>query len=68
MINPDNINIEVDIFPVRGGNARLKEYTTWLKERNIKYSLVRDPPWISHPSSINMRNEDAIAFKLTFGL
>jgi 16S rRNA G527 N7-methylase RsmG len=68
MWNTDNTNIEVDIYPDRGGNERLKQYTTWLKERNIKYNLVRVPEWASHPSHINMRNEDALIFKLTFGL
>ena len=68
MCNRDNIDIQVDIFPDRGGNARLKMYTDWLKERNIKYTLIKYPNWASHPSAINLRIEDALAFKLTFGI
>ncbi len=68
MWNRDNIDIQVDIFPDRGGNARLKMYTDWLKERNIKYTLIKYPNWASHPSAINLRIEDALAFKLTFGI
>jgi len=68
MWNTDNTNVEVNIFPDRGGLLRLRQYTTWLDERNIKYSLVRSPEWATNPSMINMRNEDALMFKLVFGL
>lgn len=68
MFQRDNINIEVDIYPDRGGNARLNEYVSWLYQNNIKYSLVRNPEWATHPTAINMRNEDALMFKLVFGL
>lgn len=68
MLQRDNIDIEVDIYPDKGGNARLKKYVNWLYENNIKYSLVRKPEWSTHATAINMRNEDALMFKLVFGL
>lgn len=46
----------------------LKAYKIWLRERNIKFSLVYIPEWATYPTHINLRNEDAIAFKLRFGL
>jgi hypothetical protein len=66
MITRDNTDIELNIWPDKGGNARLKRYYAWLDERKIKYSMVRHPTWASYPTSINMRNEDAVAFKLAF--
>jgi len=68
MIRPDNTNVKVDIYNDRAGAEQLKEYINWLKERNIKFSLVKDPVWWTEPSAINMRNEDAVAFKLRFKL
>ena len=57
----DNTNVLV--------THNLKEYKEWLNENNIKYSLVYSPVWqTSFPYAINMRNEDAIMFKLRFGL
>ena len=49
-------------------HKKLAIYKKWLRENNIKYSLVRSPEWNSYPTGINMRNEDALIFKLTFGL
>ncbi len=69
MLRRDNVDIDLkNYYPDRGGNARLKQYTDWLDERNIKYSMVRWPNWATHPTAINMRNEDALVFRLTFGL
>lgn len=70
MINPDNTTIQFSyyVFHERDHIAKLKKYVDWLKERNIKYSFVKYPQWMSHPTGINMRNEDALMFKLAFGL
>lgn len=61
----DNVDVKID---VRFRYKLLKEYTDWLKRNNIKYSLVKSPIWINSPTAINMRNEDAIIFRLTFGI
>lgn len=70
MINPDNTTIQFlhAAFREKQHRADIKMYEAWLKERNIKYSFVRYPQWISYPTGINMRNEDALMFKLAFGL
>jgi hypothetical protein len=68
MINSDNTNVELNLFPNREGDAIVKKYTDWLKERNIKFSLVKQPIWVDFPVAINMRKEDAIIFRLTFGI
>lgn len=65
MIYTDNTNVKIDVFM---SDALLKKYKAWLKERNIKFSLVYTPEWATYPSAINLRNEDALVFKLTFGL
>ncbi len=65
MIRRDNTDVEINVVFDR---TLLKEYTTWLNERNIKYTLVKSPIWVEIPSAINMRNEDAIIFRLTFGI
>lgn len=46
----------------------LTGYKNWLRERNIKFTLVYTPVWDTYPSHINLRTEDAVAFKLRFGL
>lgn len=65
----DNTTIQI---PVCNSDRRTSElvkiYTSWLDERNVKYSRVYQPIWNSVPTGISMRNEDAIAFKLVFGL
>lgn len=69
MIRSDNIDIRLEyFFSDFEYNTRLKEYTTWLKDRNIKYNLVMKPLWSNRPTDINLRNEDAVAFKLRFEL
>jgi hypothetical protein len=69
MYSTDNTNVDI---PWEGDprhkQEKLKEYKNWLDERNIKYSLIHSPLWDHFPASINMRNEDALLFKLTFGL
>lgn len=64
----DNTDVEVDVYPDKWGNARLKKYVDWLCENNIKFSMVHTPLWATHATAINMRNEDALMFKLVFGL
>ncbi len=68
MWNRDNINIEINLGNNRLDGAKWKAYTGWLKDRNIKYSEVREPSWSMNATALNMRNEDALLFKLTFGL
>jgi hypothetical protein len=65
----DNINVKIPLLLNSKKSAvQLREYETWLKERNIKYTLVYVPIWDTAPASINMRNEDALVFKMVFGL
>lgn len=66
MIRTDNTNVEIRSFYRE--NHSLKILKKWLDERQVKYSLVFSPAWDSEPSYINLRNEDAVAFKLAFGL
>jgi hypothetical protein len=67
MLRRDNVDIELkNFYPNAEGDAKLKQYTRWLDERHIKYSMVRNPIWSSHPTAINMRNEDALIFCLVF--
>lgn len=47
---------------------KIREYIDWFKERNIKYSFVHVPPWYDRPSRVILCNEDALLFKITFGL
>jgi hypothetical protein len=69
MIYTDNTNVQIDkVREDYGYVERLKIYKSWLKERNIKYSLVFEPEWATFPTYINLRNEDALVFKLKFGL
>jgi len=73
MFERDNINIDITSVTGRHYHSRelsviLKTYATWLDERNIKYSYVREPLWAATPTAINMRSEDALMFKLVFGL
>lgn len=46
----------------------VKGYEEWFINHNIKYSFDRFPPWSPYPTSVILRNEDALLFKLTFGL
>ena len=65
----DNINVRLRIgLSDRPAIIQLAEYKTWLNENNIKYSYVYSPQWANFPCAINMRNEDAVIFKLRFGL
>lgn len=73
MIERDNTTVKIARGPDPLGryddvNKTVAVYRKWLKENNIKYNLVRVPEWNSYPTGINMRNEDALIFKLTFGL
>lgn len=71
MINSDTTTISITFlfdFDQRTAFIKIKEYKLWFKERNIKYSFVYDPHWHDRPSRITLRNEDALLFKLTFGL
>jgi len=72
MTYTDNINVRI---PLRYGmskadNAMLTMFEDWLKENNVKYTKVYSPfpLWTNFPCAINMRNEDATAFKLRFDL
>lgn len=47
---------------------KMRQYKQWFRERDIKFSLVYNPAWDTTPTAITLRNEDAIIFKLTFGL
>jgi hypothetical protein len=66
----DNIDIQLPlIFGMNGESTiMLKMFETWLKENNVKYTRVYKPEWSNSPYALNMRNEDATAFKLRFGL
>jgi hypothetical protein len=56
-------------FGAREDAVRLKQLTNWLNKNNIKYSLVYYPYWDrSYPTAINLRNEDALMFKLVHNL
>jgi hypothetical protein len=46
----------------------VKTLKVWLTERNIKHWFTANPPWLNTPTEITMRAEDAIIFKLVFGL
>jgi len=64
MIRRDNTDVEIGPYTWE----ELRDYIKWLDDRNIKYSMVKKPIWTDMPVAINMRNEDAIMFRLTFGL
>jgi hypothetical protein len=69
MMYTDNTDVGLHIgLSDRVAEAKLKEYKFWLVDNNIKYSYVYSPQWSNFPAAINMRNEDAIMFKLRFGL
>lgn len=71
MIKSDTITVSLTfLFDIdqRDAFIKIKEYEHWLKERNIKYSFVYVPPWHDRPSRVTLRNEDALLFKLAFGL
>lgn len=81
MIYSDNIDVDItniitEQFTRRFPNGdfyrikiiRLRQFENWLKLKNIKYSLVKKPIWNSEVTHINMRKEDAVMFKLVFGL
>lgn len=70
MIESDNtkINFNWELMYDRDRSDLIKKYRTWFIERNIKYSFDRFPPWLTYPTSVILRNEDALLFKLTFGL
>lgn len=64
----DNTDIALNYQPFEERMARVKRYTNWLDQRNIKYNMVRKPSWSSYATHINMRNEDALAFRLVFNM
>jgi hypothetical protein len=71
MYYTDNINVELkkSEYGDRVDAIRLKQFVNWLRIRKIKYSLVYKPVWNrNHPWAINMRTDDALVFKLVFGL
>lgn len=72
MINTDNIDVKLpepnESYGVREARIHLKQLETWLKSRNIKYSIVYYPIWAHYPVAINMRKEDALMFKLIHNL
>ncbi len=75
MYNNSNINIPLDApgdarnqALARAASRLNKQKINWLKERNIKFSLVYVPLWATEPTAINMRREDATMFKLAFDL
>ena len=69
MIEPDNTTVKLPFDYINRQTIEcLRRYEAWLNERNIKYSLVRNPIWLPYATGINMRNQDALIFKLTFNL
>ena len=73
MINTDNIDVKLPWVHTNNKEARvarqyLKNIETWLKNNNIKYSIVYFPVWAHFPTAINMRKEDALVFKLVYDL
>lgn len=49
--------------------ARYRTYTLWLDDRNIKYEGILEDFFSVHPPVIiSMDAEDAVAFKLRFGI
>jgi len=70
MTYTDNTNVRIPMLfgMSREDNEQLAMFETWLKENNVKYSKVYSPQWANFPYALNMRNEDAIMFKLRFGL
>jgi hypothetical protein len=64
----DNVIIVLDYWPNNKGLVKIKEYGIWLRDRNIKYSWVKQPEWSAYPTHISMRKEDALLFRLTFDL
>lgn len=69
MITPDNTRVYIPCYlNDRKQAALIKSYKAWFRERNIKYSFCYNPAWGSSPDSVILRNEDALLFKLSFGL
>ena len=48
--------------------AKFKEMKSWLQNNNVKYSLEFSPTWSELPCTISMSSENALAFKLRYGL
>jgi hypothetical protein len=67
----NNVSVKLPI-PTHDGDREaakfLKELRLWLLERNVKFSYIFVPEWSGYPYAINMRNEDALAFRLAFDL
>lgn len=59
-------NTDVEIGPYNW--EELRNFVEWLDNRNVKYSMVKQPIWNDFPVAINMRIFVAQAFKLAFGL
>lgn len=71
MFSPDSTKVPIKKFhhdDQRAAAIQLKEYKQWFDERNIKYSFHSFPAWATYPTSVILRNEDALAFKLAFNL
>lgn len=71
MFSPDNTRVAIKQFRYddqRAAATQLKEYKQWFDERSIKYSFHNFPAWATYPTSVILRNEDALAFKLAFNL
>lgn len=62
----DNIDVPIGEYP--GHWRDLKMYKDWLREQNIKFSIVNTPLHFAYPSHLNMRLIDAVAFKMKFKL
>lgn len=70
MIKSDSTKIEFrwDLMNDRARSELIRKYKDWFIEHNIKYSFESYPAWWTYPTSVILRNEDALLFKLTFGL
>jgi hypothetical protein len=71
MIRSDHTKISfefLDRLQDRPKMEIINGYKEWFINHNIKYSFDRFPPWSPCPTSVILRKEDALLFKLTFGL
>jgi hypothetical protein len=64
----DNTTVVFNFPPQkqRKMHQHIAVYVKWCRENNIKYTLIYDPVWNTEPMGINLRNEDALMFKLRF--
>lgn len=71
MFYTDNIDVVLkrSKYGQQVDDIRLKQLSTWLKKRDIKFSYVYMPIWDqSYPYAIKLRREDALMFKLVHNL